>query len=290
MKGIILAGGTGTRLWPMTIPNSKQLLPIYDKPLIYYPLSTLMLANIREICLISTPEDIGKFQSLLGDGSRIGINIVYKVQPKPEGIAQAFIIAENFINGDESALILGDNLFEGQQLEKALEEGLNQKGARIFIYQVANPSEYGVLELNSSGDAVKVVEKPENPVSNWAITGLYLFDGRAPEFARKVTPSKRGELEITSIMQMYLDESSLMAVKLNRGTAWLDTGTPNSMHDASSYIRVIEERTGRKIGCLEEIAFAKGWIDQTQLSEIVSSLGKSSYGIYLRNVLEDSFK
>jgi glucose-1-phosphate thymidylyltransferase len=274
----------------MTIPNSKQLLPIYDKPLIYYPLSTLMLANIQEICVISTKEDIGKFQNLLGDGSKYGIELTYKIQLNPEGIAQAFLIAEDFIDGDEVALILGDNLFQGQELESSLEDGLQGNGARIFIYQVSNPSDYGVLEIDSNGKALRVEEKPKNPNSNWAITGLYLFDGKVSEIAQNVKPSMRGELEITSIMEIYLDKSELDATKLNRGTAWLDTGTPNSMHDASSYVRVIEERTGKKIGCIEEIAFNKGWIDSDHLTAIVESLGKSAYGKYLGGILEESKK
>ena len=274
----------------MTIPNSKQLLPIYDKPLIYYPLSTLMSANIKEICVISTQEDIGKFQNLLGDGSKYGIRLTYQVQPRPEGIAQAFLIAEEFIDGDEVALILGDNLFQGQELESSLADGLQGGGARIFVYQVSNPSEYGVLEMDSHGNPLRVEEKPKNPNSNWAITGLYIFDKRVANFAHRVKPSPRGELEITSIMQIYLDQSELSATKLIRGTAWLDTGTPNSMHDASSYIRVIEERTGKKIGCIEEISYTKGWIDSDQMETIITSLGKSSYGNYLRSILEESNK
>jgi glucose-1-phosphate thymidylyltransferase len=286
MKGIVLAGGTGTRLWPLTIATSKQLLPIHNKPLVYYPISVLMLAGIQEIMLVTTPEDQESFQKLLGDGSAFGVSITYAVQPKPEGIAQAFLIAENFIGGDHVALILGDNLFYGTSLEEELPNQLNHKGAKIFTYQVSNPVEYGVLNLDENGNPVSVEEKPKNPMSDLAITGLYFFDSKVVQYAKELRPSARGELEITGIMQKYIDKNDLEFVKLPLGTAWLDTGTPNSLSDASLFVRVLEERTGRKIACLEEISYKNGWVGEEEVRLRISLFGKSEYGKYLQKILD----
>ena len=285
MKGIVLAGGTGTRLWPLTIATSKQLLPIHNKPLVYYPISVLMLAGIQEIMLVTTPEDQESFQKLLGDGSAFGVSITYAAQAKPEGIAQAFLIAENFIGGDHVALILGDNLFYGTALEEELPKQLNHKGAKIFTYQVSNPVEYGVLNLDKNGNPLSVEEKPKNPLSDLAITGLYFFDSKVIQYAKELRPSARGELEITGIMQKYIDKNDLEFIKLPLGTAWLDTGTPNSLGDASLFVRVLEERTGRKIACLEEISFRNGWISEQQVALRISLFGKSEYGRYLQKIL-----
>lgn len=285
MKGIVLAGGTGTRLWPLTIATSKQLLPIHNKPLVYYPISVLMLAGIQEIMLVTTPEDQESFQKLLGDGSAFGVSITYAAQAKPEGIAQAFLIAENFIGGDHVALILGDNLFYGTALEEELPKQLNHKGAKIFTYQVSNPVEYGVLNLDKNGNPLSVEEKPKNPLSDLAITGLYFFDSKVVQYAKELRPSARGELEITGIMQKYIDKNDLEFIKLPLGTAWLDTGTPNSLSDASLFVRVLEERTGRKIACLEEISYRNGWISERQVSLRISLFGKSEYGRYLQKIL-----
>ena len=285
MKGIVLAGGTGSRLWPITLAVSKQLLPIYNKPLIYYPISVLMQAGIREILIITTPGDQKAFQSLLGDGSSFGLLFTYAIQENPKGIAQAFIIGKEFIGNDEVALILGDNLFYGVSIEKELTSKLIDKGARIFTYNVANPTEYGVLNLDSNFEPISVEEKPKNPKSNLAITGLYFFDAKVTEFANEIKPSKRGELEITEIMQLYINNKDLEFVKLPTGVAWLDTGSPNSLSDASQFVRVLEERTGKNIACLEEIAYSKGWISISDLSNRVSFYGDSSYGKYLNNVL-----
>lgn len=285
MKGIVLAGGTGSRLWPITLAVSKQLLPIYNKPLIYYPISVLMQAGIREILVITTPGDQKAFQSLLGDGSSFGLLFTYAIQENPKGIAQAFIIGKEFIGNDEVALILGDNLFYGVSIEKELTSKLIDKGARIFTYNVANPTEYGVLNLDSNFEPISVEEKPKNSKSNLAITGLYFFDAKVTEFANKIKPSKRGELEITEIMQLYINNKDLEFVKLPTGVAWLDTGSPNSLSDASQFVRVLEERTGKNIACLEEIAYSKGWISISDLSNRVSFYGDSSYGKYLNNIL-----
>jgi glucose-1-phosphate thymidylyltransferase len=285
MKGIVLAGGTGTRLWPLTIATSKQLLPIHNKPLVYYPISVLMLAGIQEIMLVTTPEDQESFQKLLGDGSAFGVSITYAAQAKPEGIAQAFLIAENFISGDHVALILGDNLFYGTALEEELPKQLNHKGAKIFTYQVSNPVEYGVLNLDKNGNPLSVEEKPKNPLSDLAITGLYFFDSKVVQYAKELRPSARGELEITGIMQKYIDKNDLEFIKLPLGTAWLDTGTPNSLGDASLFVRVLEERTGRKIACLEEISYRNGWISERQVALRISLFGKSEYGRYLQKIL-----
>ena len=286
MKGIVLAGGTGTRLWPLTIATSKQLLPIHNKPLVYYPISVLMLAGIQEIMLVTTPEDQESFQKLLGDGSAFGVSITYAAQAKPEGIAQAFLIAENFIGGDHVALILGDNLFYGTALEEELPKQLNHKGAKIFTYQVSNPIEYGVLNLDKNGKPQSVEEKPKNPLSDLAITGLYFFDSKVVQYAKELRPSARGELEITGIMQKYIDKNDLEFIKLPLGTAWLDTGTPNSLGDASLFVRVLEERTGRKIACLEEISYKNGWISEQQVALRISLFGKSEYGRYLQKILD----
>ena len=282
----MLAGGTGTRLWPITIATSKQLLPVHNKPLIYYPISVLMQAGIREILVITTPEDQKTFQKLLGDGSAFGISFCYETQAKPAGIAQAFLIAEDFIGDEEIALILGDNLFYGSGLDDELPKQLNQKGAKIFTYQVSNPIEYGVLNLDQNGSPLSVEEKPKNPTSNLAITGLYFFDSKVVKYAKTISPSARGELEITGIMQKYIEENDLEFVKLPPGVAWLDTGTPNSLSDASLFVRVLEERTGRKIACLEEIAHKKRWIDDEQLKKRISYFGKSEYGQYLQKIME----
>lgn len=284
MKGIVLAGGTGSRLWPITLGVSKQLLPIYNKPLIYYPISILMMADIREILIITTPEDQAAFKTVLGDGSNFGISIQYAPQPKPEGIAQAFIIGKEFIGNNDVALILGDNLFYGSSLEERLPEQLTTKGARIFTYQVANPIDYGVLNVDKNSKPISVEEKPKNPKSNLAITGLYFFNAEVIKIAETITPSARGELEITSIMQHYIDNDDLEYVALPAGVAWLDTGTPKSLNDAAQFVRVLEERTGRKIACLEEIAYRKGWLSKKQLEERINFYGKSDYGQYLQTI------
>ena len=284
MKGIVLAGGTGTRLWPITISTSKQLLPIYNKPLIYYPISILMQAEIREILIITTPDDQESFRKLLGDGSAFGISISYATQVKPEGIAQAFLIAKEFIGGDEVALILGDNLFYGAGLENELPKQLANKGAKIFTYQVSNPVDYGVLNLDKDGRPLSVEEKPKNPMSDLAITGLYFFDSKVVLYAETITPSARGELEITGIMKKYIEVNDLEYVRLPLGVAWLDTGTPNSLSDASLFVRVLEERTGRKIACLEEIAHKNKWINDEQLQSRITYYGKSDYGRYLQTI------
>lgn len=285
----MLAGGTGTRLWPITIATSKQLLPIHNKPLIYYPISILMQAGIREILVITTPEDQKTFQKLLGDGSAFGLSFSYATQAKPAGIAEAFLIAEDFIGDEKIALILGDNLFYGSGLEDELPKQLSQKGAKIFTYQVSNPIEYGVLNLDQNGSPLFVEEKPQNPTSNLAITGLYFFDSKVVKYAKIITPSARGELEITGIMQKYIDDDDLEFVRLPLGVAWLDTGTPNSLSDASIFVRVLEERTGRKIACLEEIAHKNRWIDDEQLESRISHYGKSEYGRYLQKIMEVDF-
>lgn len=284
MKGIVLAGGTGSRLWPITLGVSKQLLPIYNKPLIYYPISILMMADIREFLIITTPEDQAAFKTVLGDGSNFGISIQYAPQPKPEGIAQAFTIGKEFIGNNDVALILGDNLFYGSSLEERLPEQLTTKGARIFTYQVANPIDYGVLNVDENSKPFSVEEKPKNPKSNLAITGLYFFNAEVIKIAETITPSARGELEITSIMQQYIDNDDLEYVALPAGVAWLDTGTPKSLNDAAQFVRVLEERTGRKIACLEEIAYSKGWLSKKLLEERINFYGKSDYGQYLQTI------
>jgi glucose-1-phosphate thymidylyltransferase len=285
MKGIVLAGGTGSRLWPITKVISKQLLPVYDKPIIYYPLATLMLAGVREILIITTPHDRSSFETLLGGGSQFGINLSYETQPKPEGLAQAFIIGEEFLDGDSCLMILGDNIFHGAGLGHELQNVLPDSGAHIFTYEVADQTQYGILTTDKSGSPVSIQEKPESSISKMAVTGLYYFDQSVTSRAKLVKPSTRGELEITSLIESYLFDEELTYTSLSRGTAWLDTGTPNAMHDAATYIRVIEERTGLKIACLEEIAYRSGWITSIQLSETAESLGKNSYAAYLRSIL-----
>jgi len=286
-KGIILAGGSGTRLHPLTIAVSKQLMPVYNKPMIYYPLSVLMLAGIREILIISTPQDLPLFRKLLGDGSRIGMRFEYEEQPKPEGLAQALIIAKDFLNGDPSALILGDNLFYGHNFTVKIKEANDRKdGATIFGYQVSNPTEYGVVEISASGKAISLEEKPNNPKSPYAVPGIYFYDKDAPALATELNPSSRGELEITDLNKLYMERGNLFVEILGRGTAWLDTGTHESLMDAAKYVEVIEKRQGLQIGCIEEISFRNKWINANDIKAIVNDLGKSSYGKYLDNISE----
>lgn len=288
MKGIILAGGSGTRLYPLTKSISKQLLPIYDKPMIYYPLSVLMLAGIREILLISTPQDIENFQDLLGDGSSWGIEISYKIQPSPDGLAQAFILGEEFIADDSVCLILGDNIFYGQGFSPRLQEASKLKeGAIVFGYKVKDPERFGVVEFDENQKAISIEEKPTKAKSNFAVTGLYFYDNRVIEIAKRVKPSARGELEITSINQTYLKENRLNVKLLGRGFAWLDTGTHQSLLDASSFVQTIENRQGYKIACLEEIAYNSGWIDKDKVLEIAKPLSKSGYGEYLKEIIDN---
>ena len=285
MKGIVLAGGTGSRLWPITKSVSKQLLSVYDKPMIYYPISTLMLAGIREILIITTPDDQPAFQNLLGDGSNFGVTFTYAVQPKPEGLAQALIIGEEFLEGDSCLLILGDNIFHGTGLGHELARSLPTSGAHIFTYEVSNPSDYGVLELDKDQHPISITEKPKHYVSNLAVTGLYFFDHQASSAAKEIIPSPRGELEITSLIEHYLKNKELTFTSLTRGTAWLDTGNPNSLNDAAAYIRIIEERTGLKIGCIEEVAWRNSWITDKELLQRATDYSSSSYGKYLLNLI-----
>jgi glucose-1-phosphate thymidylyltransferase len=286
MKGIVLAGGTGSRLWPITKGVSKQLLPIYDKPMIYYPISTLMLAGIRELIIITTPQDKELYEKVLLDGKQFGIEIIYAVQPSPDGLAQALVIAEEFLAGDSCLMILGDNIFHGAGLGTNLQNHFGQVGAHVFTYSVSNPKDYGILSVNSDKKPVSIKEKPEKSESNLAVTGLYFFDKLAPKIASAVERSPRGELEITSVLQDYLDRDQLSYTHLSRGTAWLDTGNPSALHDASTFIRVVEQRTGLKIACLEEIAFENKWIDSNLLSNWVDSLGNNEYAKYVKALLD----
>jgi glucose-1-phosphate thymidylyltransferase len=287
MKGIILAGGTGSRLFPLTTVISKQLLPVYDKPMIYYPLASLMAAGLREILVIVTPRDEASFRALLGDGSQWGMTIDYVVQQKPEGLAQAFILAEKFLAGDKAALILGDNIFHGVGLGTQLKQLTDPDGGVVFAYQVANPSEYGVIEFDESGNVVSIEEKPKNPKSDFAIPGLYFFDEQVVDIAKNVKPSPRGELEITSVMSEYLHRGKLKVEVLPRGTAWLDTGTFNTLHEAGTYVRIIEERQGSRLGCIEELAWRNQWIIDSQLLQLGESLKASGYGEYLIQLLHN---
>lgn len=285
MRGIILAGGTGSRLWPITMGISKQLMPIYDKPMIYYPLSTLMMAGIQDILLITTREHQRQFEALLGDGSRVGLRISYAVQDAPNGLAEAFIIGEDFIGDESVALVLGDNVFHGSTLGTALARHQDIVGGLIFAYPVANPSDYGIVEFDDTMQAISIVEKPAQPTSNYAIPGLYFFDNSVIEVAQSVRPSARGELEITDVHDHYLQTGSLHVELLDRGTAWLDTGTIDSMVQATEYVRVIEQRQGFKIGCIEEVAWRNGWITSAQLDRLAAPLEKSGYGGYLHALL-----
>ena len=287
-KGIVLAGGSGTRLHPVTAAVSKQLLPIYDKPMVYYPLSVLMLAGIDDILLISTPTDLPRFEALLGDGSSWGISIQYAAQPRPEGIAQALIIAEPFLDGAPSTLVLGDNVFFGNQLTERLARAVERdEGATVFAYPVANPQEFGVVDLDDAGRPVRLVEKPESPQSNLAVTGLYFYDGLAPAIARSIEPSDRGELEITAVNEVYLEAGTLHVERFGRGDAWLDTGTHESLLQASMFVETIESRQGLKIACPEEIAWRNGWIDDCDMEALIGAMGKSTYGDYLRQLLSE---
>lgn len=291
MKGIILAGGSGTRLHPLTIPVSKQLMPIYDKPMVYYPLSTLLMAGITEILIISTPNDLPLFEKLLGDGSQLGVKFSYAEQPKPEGLAQAFIIGAEFIGSDSVALILGDNIFYGTNMQATLQEARThveqEGGGMIFAYHVSDPERYGVVEFNSDGTVLSIEEKPTKPKSDYAIPGLYFYSNDVKDIAAKLTPSDRGELEITDVNKQYLLQGKLKVATLSRGTAWLDTGTHNSLLQAANFIQIIEERQGLKVGCLEEIAYRQGYIDKQQLRTLAQPLLKSGYGNYLLHIVEE---
>lgn len=287
MKGIVLAGGSGTRLYPLTRVTSKQLLPVYDKPMIFYPLSTLMLAGIRDILIISTPQDLPNFERLLGDGSNYGIHLTYKEQPSPDGLAQAFIIGEEFIGNERCAMVLGDNIFHGNGLSKHLREAAEREhGATVFGYYVDDPERFGIVEFDNDGKAISIEEKPEHPKSNYCVTGLYFYDKRVCELVKQVKPSARGELEITDLNRIYLEEGSLNVVTLGRGYAWLDTGTVDALSEATEFVKVIETRQGMKIAAIEEIVYVNGWINKEQLLAAAKEYGKSPYGAHLKKVAE----
>lgn len=288
-KGIILAGGSGTRLYPITLGISKQLLPIYDKPMIYYPLSVLMLSGIREIAIITTPHDQDQFRRLLGDGSQWGLSFTFITQPSPDGLAQAYLLAEDFLAGAPSAMVLGDNIFFGEGLTRMLTEADQQiKGGTVFGYQVSDPERYGVVGFDDTGKVVSIIEKPTKPASNFAVTGLYFLDGQAPERARSVQPSARGELEITSLLELYLGAEELQVKRMGRGYAWLDTGTHSSLLDASNFVRTLEKRQGMQVGCPEEIAFENGWLSRSDIEELAKTYAKNDYGRYLAGLLSQN--
>lgn len=293
MKGIILAGGSGTRLYPLTRVTSKQLLPVYDKPMIYYPLSVLMNAGIRDILIISTPQDTPRFEELFGDGKELGINLSYAVQPSPDGLAQAFIIGEQFIGGDSVAMILGDNIFAGHGLKKRLraatENAMQGKGATVFGYYVDDPERFGIVEFNKSGKAISIEEKPEKPKSNYCVTGLYFYDNKVVEYAKSLKPSPRGELEITDLNKIYLKNGNLHVEILGQGFTWLDTGTHESLVDATNFIKAVETHQRRKVACIEEIAYLNGWIDKDQALKLYEPLKKNSYGQYLKDVIDGKY-
>ena len=293
MKGIVLAGGSGSRLYPLTLVTSKQLLPVYDKPMIYYPVSILMQAQIRDILIISTPEDLPRFEKLLGDGSQFGVNFSYAEQPKPEGLAQAFIIGKNFIGSDTVAMILGDNIFSGQGLKKRLRDAVNNansgKGATVFGYYVDDPERFAIVEFDKNGRAISIEEKPKNPKSNYCVTGLYFYDNRVVKFAESLKPSARGEIEITDLNRIYLENNELNVELLGQGFTWLDTGTHESLVDATNFVKTVEQHQHRKIACLEEIAFLNGWINREDVMRVYEILKKNQYGQYLKDVLDGKY-